>query len=61
MNNNNWLDFWNNNKNISFQNKLTFLLLAVNNGDKKAKEFLSIIDSARNGGCNCSRTNCEIC
>ena len=61
MKNNNWLDFWNNNKKINFQNKLTVLLLAVNNGDKKAKEFLSIIDSAKNGICNCNRTNCEIC
>ncbi len=49
MENNDWFDFWNNNKKISFQNKLTVLLLAVNNGDKKAKQFLNIIDNAKKG------------
>jgi hypothetical protein len=49
INNNKWLDFWNNNKNISFQNRLIYLLLAVNNGDKKAKEFLNIIGDYKNG------------
>ena len=48
MKNNNWIDFWNNNKKINFQNKLTVLLLAVNNGDKKAKEFLNIIGEYKN-------------
>ena len=47
MRDNKWLDFWSNNKNISFQNRLTYLLIAVNNGDKQAKELFNIIDNSK--------------
>ena len=41
--NNKWIDFWNNNK-MTFQEKLNYVLLAVNQDDKEAKELLKIID-----------------
>ena len=42
--NNKWIDFWNNNNKMTFQDKLNYVLLAVNQDDKEAKELLKIID-----------------
>ena len=42
--NNKWIDFWNNNNKMTFQEKLNYVLLAVNQNDKEAKELLKIID-----------------
>lgn len=42
--NNKWFKFWNNNQKIKFQDKLNFVLLAVQQNDKQAKELLKIID-----------------
>ena len=41
---NKWIDFWNNNNKMTFQDKLNYVLLAVNQNDKGAKELLKIID-----------------
>ena len=42
--NNKWIDFWNNNNKMTIQDKLNYVLLAVNQDDKEAKELLKIID-----------------
>tara|TARA_R110000824_G_scaffold10990_2_gene47945 strand:+ start:1299 stop:1457 length:159 start_codon:yes stop_codon:yes gene_type:complete len=43
MKNNSWIEWWNNSS-LDFQNKLTLLLLAINQGDSMAKDLLDIID-----------------
>tara|TARA_R110002167_G_scaffold298742_3_gene503124 strand:+ start:1383 stop:1541 length:159 start_codon:yes stop_codon:yes gene_type:complete len=47
MGNSSWIEWWNNSS-LDFQNKLTLLLLAINQGDSKAKDLLDIIDKREN-------------
>ena len=44
MKDNKWVEFWNNKKDLSFQDKVTHLLLAINQGDKEAEALLQLLD-----------------